>query len=150
VRQERRVGRVGIDLPAVLRRTEHRDNLLLTDGDSVNVPRNPAVVTVAGAVHSPIAVAYVPGRDMEYYVRAAGGATARADMRRAYVSQPSGKVEALAAHRLRPDAVPEPRAGATITVPERPASERRDTSAMVMVGAQMLGALAALAAVARR
>ena len=150
VRQERRVGRVGIDLPAVLRRAEHRDNLLLTDGDSVNVPRNPAVVTVAGAVHSPIAVAYVPGRDMEYYVRAAGGATARADMRRAYVSQPSGKVEALAAHRLRPDAVPEPRAGATITVPERPASERRDTSAMVMVGAQMLGALAALAAVARR
>ena len=89
-----KVGRIGIALPEILRNPRSRDNLQLQDGDSIFIPRFNAVVNVKGAVNSPVAVTYVPGRSLEYYVRAAGGITRKGDLRYAYVTQPNGKVEA--------------------------------------------------------
>ncbi|MEO5579500.1 MAG: SLBB domain-containing protein, partial [Gemmatimonadaceae bacterium] len=74
-RRQDSVGRIGIALPEVLRAERSRDNLQLVDGDSIFIPRFNAVVNVKGAVNSPVAVTYVPGADLEYYVRAAGGIT---------------------------------------------------------------------------
>ena len=42
------LGRVGIDLPRVLKDNKDRDNLLLISGDSIHVPRFNALVTIAG------------------------------------------------------------------------------------------------------
>ena len=67
------VGRIGIELPRVLRNRKDRDNLLLQDGDSIFIPRYSGVVHVTGAVNSPIAVAFSPGKDLSWYVRSAGG-----------------------------------------------------------------------------
>ena len=66
--------------------------MLLVDGDSVYVPRYNGVVMVTGAVNSPLAVAYVPGEDINFYIRSAGGGNTHADLNRAYVTQPNGKV----------------------------------------------------------
>ncbi|MEO7648500.1 MAG: SLBB domain-containing protein, partial [Gemmatimonadaceae bacterium] len=78
VRNRNAVGRIGIELPRVLRNPRERDNLILQDGDSIFIPRYSGVVHVTGAVNSPLAVAYVPGRDLPWYVRAAGGPAVRA------------------------------------------------------------------------
>ncbi len=118
-RRQNNVGRIGLDVPNVLRNRRHVDNLLLQDGDSVFVPRFNAVVTVRGSVNSPVAVAYAPGRDLNYYVRAAGGPATNADVGRSYVTQANGKVESVQRRRLLPDGVPSPRAGSTVTVPAR-------------------------------
>ena len=115
------VGRIGLDVPGVLRNRRHVDNLLLQDGDSVFVPRFNAVVTVRGAVNSPLTVAYSPGADLSYYVRAAGGPSGNADLGRGYVTQPNGKVESVQRRRLLPDGIPTPRAGSVVNVPARPA-----------------------------
>jgi hypothetical protein len=45
-------------------------------------------------------------------------------MKRAYVTQPNGKVEAAQSHFLLPDGAPEPRAGSTVYVPERDPADR--------------------------
>jgi len=118
------VGRIGIELPDVLRNPRSLDNLPLQDGDSLFIPRYNAVVAVQGAVNSPVSVTWAPGKTLEYYIRAAGGPSRKADVGRAYVTQPNGKVEARAAHFLLPDGIPKPQAGSTVFVPERDPADR--------------------------
>lgn len=147
------VGRIGIELPRVLRNRTERDNLLLQDGDSIFIPRYSGVVHVTGAVNSPIAVAFVPGRDLTWYVRAAGGPSAKADLGRAYVTQPNGKVEASIKRMFAPDTHPKPRAGGVIFVPERDPSERDSLVAFnstVATIASVLGSLVTIIAIAKR
>ncbi|MFL5581964.1 MAG: SLBB domain-containing protein [Gemmatimonadaceae bacterium] len=138
------VGRIGIDLPRALRDPRHQDNLLLQDGDSIVVPVYNAVVTVTGAVNSPVAVSYVPGKDLAFYVRAAGGPARRADMTRSYVTQPNGKVESVERRPLLPDGVPNPRAGSVVFVPERDPADRRDLVQLAATLTQVLTGLATL------
>ena len=140
-RKSGRLGRIGIELPEVLRRANHPDNLLLLDGDSIVVPRYNAVVNVTGAVNSPVAVSYVRGADLAYYIRAAGGPSQKADPSRAYVTQPNGKVQSISRRRFLPDGVPEPRAGSSVYVPERDPSLRRDYLAVFGGVAQILSTL---------
>ncbi|MEO5590369.1 MAG: SLBB domain-containing protein, partial [Gemmatimonadaceae bacterium] len=118
------VGRIGIALPEVLRNASYRDNIQLQTGDSIFIPRYNAVVNVKGAVNSPVAVTYVPGASLDFYVRAAGGATRKADLRYAYVAQPNGKVEAVGGKFIF-RSNPNPRPGSTVYVPEKDASDRR-------------------------
>ena len=117
------VGRIGIELPDVIRNPKSLDNLALQDGDSLFIPRYNAVVSVQGAVNSPVAVTYVPGKNIEYYIRAAGGPSLKADPKRSYVTQPNGKVEARESRFLLPDGVPKPRAGSTVFVPTKDPTE---------------------------
>jgi protein involved in polysaccharide export with SLBB domain len=140
-----RTGRIGIDLPRVLANARTRDNFVLQDGDSVVVPSYNPVVRVTGAVNAPAAVAFVPGRDADDYVNAAGGPGRDADTRRIYVRQPNGKVEGVRRRRLAPDRVPEVRAGAEVVVPTRALNEQV-TSAAQTIGlfAQIAGTLAAV------
>jgi protein involved in polysaccharide export with SLBB domain len=145
-----RKGRVGIDLPRALRHAQDRDNLLLQDGDSIYVPAYDAVVDVSGAVNAPISVAYVPGADLAYYIRAAGGLSRKADPTRAYVTQPNGKVESLQRRRFRTDVMPTPRAGASIMVPVDDRTDKPNYVAAAGAVAQVLGALVAIVAIVRR
>ena len=149
-RHEGRVGRVGVDLARVLRDAGYRDNLVLQDGDSIHLPPFSGIVEVQGAVNAPRGVAYVPGADLAYYVRAAGGPSRTAEPGRAYVTQPDGSVESVVEKRLRPDDIPVPRPGSIVTVTERDVSDRTDNVARLAVVAQILGGLVALAAVLRR
>ena len=145
-RRKASLGRIGIDLPRVLKNERFRDNLLLQDGDSVHIPQFTAVVDVRGAVNSPVAVAYVPGQDLNYYIGAAGGLTRRAEGKRAYVVQPNGKVESISARVFLPDGQPEPRAGSVVIVPERDPTERRDYTAIAAAAAQIAASLVAVVA----
>jgi protein involved in polysaccharide export with SLBB domain len=139
------VGRIGIALPEVLRNERSRDNIQLLDGDSIFIPRFNSVVNVKGAVNSPVAVTYVPGASLDYYVRAAGGITRRADIRYAYVTQPNGKVEATGGKFIF-RSNPKPRPGSTVFVPEKDATERRvDYLATLGTIAQLAASFVAIA-----
>ena len=122
-RSKNGVGRIGIELPDVLRNPKTVDNLQLQDGDSLFIPRYNAVVNVQGAVNSPVSVTYSRGKSIEYYIRAAGGPTRKADVKRSYVTQPNGKVEARESHFFLPDGVPRPLPGSAVFVPTRDPSE---------------------------
>jgi hypothetical protein len=105
---------------------------------------------VEGAVNAASNVTYVPGRDLYYYIRAAGGGTRLADEGRAYVTQPSGKLESVRGRWLFPDAVPVPQAGAVVSVPQKDPNDRRDYAAIANSTSQIVASLIAIIALLRR
>ncbi|HEY0970515.1 MAG TPA: SLBB domain-containing protein [Gemmatimonadales bacterium] len=149
-RSRDQLGRIGIDLPRALREKSYRDNLLLADGDSINIPVYNAVVNVTGAVNSPVAVAYVPGRDLDYYINAAGGPSRNADMRRAFVTQPNGQVESAPGWLFADWRAPRPRPGSQVVVPERDPNARREFLASATTIVQILASLVTVVAVLSR
>jgi protein involved in polysaccharide export with SLBB domain len=124
-------GRIGVNLPDVLRNARSPDNFTLEAGDSIVVGAYKPYVGVAGAVNSPISVAYVSGADIAYYITAAGGPTQTADVDRSFVRQPNGSVESTRRRWLLPDRNVFPMPGATVIVPAKNASEKNDYSGLV-------------------
>jgi protein involved in polysaccharide export with SLBB domain len=146
IRQSDSTGRIGVDLPKVLRNPKHVDNLILVDRDSIFIPAYNAVVMVRGEVNSPAsAVAYVKGANIDYYIRSAGGGTTKADEGRAYVTQPSGKVETKHRTALMYTAVPKPQPGSVVNVPMRDPSSRRDWIALAQTSLSLLASLITVA-----
>lgn len=143
-------GRIGLDLAAALRDPGSRDNIVLEDGDEITILRYNPVVRVQGAVNAPANVTFAPGRDLYYYIRAAGGGSRVADERRAYVTQPSGKLESVRRRTFFPDDVPKPQAGAVVTVPDRDPSDKRDYAAIASVVSQIVASLVAIIAITKR
>jgi protein involved in polysaccharide export with SLBB domain len=149
-RRSGRIGRVGVNLTNALRDSSSRDNLLLADGDSIHLPQFNSIVEVQGEVNAPRGVAWQPGRGLDYYVRAAGGATRSGDVARSYVTQPDGSVESVRQRRFMPDAMPEPRPGSTVFVTRRDQERGADPVARLAVIAQIVGSLVAIVAITRR
>jgi len=147
-----RNGRIGIDLPRVLADSTFRDNLILFGGDSLFIPEYNPVVMVGGAVNAPVAVAYVPGKHLGYYVAAAGGFSRTADGGRGYVTQPSGAVESIKQRFfVLPADEPKPLAGAHVFVPEKaPENPNKNTLAVAAVFASIIASLATVVIVAFR
>ena len=142
--------RVGIDLVDVLRDARIADNLLLEDGDSLDIPPTHATVEVKGAVNAPTVVALAPGQKLEHYVRAAGGPIRRtADAGGAYVIQPNGKIESRHRVALLFRSDPTPRAGATIIVPVRDTTNSGPSLQSVSVFVGIISALLTAYAVIR-
>jgi len=143
--------RVGINLPRVLQDPRFRDNIILAGGDSIYIPEYDPIVLVQGAVNSPGPVAYTPGKNLDWYVDAAGGYTQGGDNRRSYVTQPNGAREGVKRRVVLADRVPRPRAGAVVFIPARTAQEPgSNIVGIVGTAAQLLGALVTLIVVARR
>jgi hypothetical protein len=91
-----------------------------------------------------------PGASFRYYVRAAGGATATGDEKRAYVIQPNGKIEARERILWVFVKNPVPRPGATVVVPTlAPQASRADRATTLALVAQTLASIAAAVALLR-
>ncbi|MEP7177167.1 MAG: SLBB domain-containing protein [Gemmatimonadales bacterium] len=143
--------RVGIDLPRVLREHTFRDNVILAAGDSIHIPEYDPIVMVQGAVNSPGAVAYTPGKNLDWYVDAAGGYTQSGDNRHPYVTQPNGEREGVKRKAVFADKVPKPKPGAVVFVATRTAQEASSNlGGILSTAAQLLGALVTIIVVARR
>jgi protein involved in polysaccharide export with SLBB domain len=150
VRKRDGVGRIGIDLPDVLRDANSVDNLRLVDGDSIFIPKFTQVVIVRGAVNTPVGVAYVDGANLDYYLRSAGGVTPTGDHGRAYVTQPNGKVATFHRRLLFWESKPKPLPGSTVVVPTRDPSDRREWLPIATAVTSILGTLVTLAAILKR
>jgi len=143
--------RVGIDLPRVLKDRKFRDNIILAGGDSINIPEFNPIVMVDGAVNSPGAVAYTPGKSLDWYVNAAGGYAQLGDNRHSYVTQPNGKREGVKRKVIFSDDVPKPKPGALVYVPTKIIQEQgTNIGAILGTAAQLIGALVTIVVVARR
>lgn len=143
--------RVGVDLRRALHDARSTDNLLMQNGDSVDVPTERQTVEIRGEVNSPTATAIESRKALGYYVRAGGGPTANADTRRVYVIQPNGKVESRRRLLWLVNFDPEPRGGATVVVPVKDTTARSvNVLANVSTLSQLLASLAAVWAITRK
>ncbi|MDB4891908.1 MAG: polysaccharide export protein [Gemmatimonadetes bacterium] len=144
------LGRVGIELSTALKRYESSDNLILRDGDNITIPPFNSIVTIRGAVNQPTNVAYVRGKGIDYYIGAAGGPTRTGDDDRAYVVQPSGKLESVKHRFVLPSSMPQPRPGSVVTVPEKDPADKKDYIAMAGQVGQIVAGLVTVILLARK
>jgi protein involved in polysaccharide export with SLBB domain len=139
------IGRINVDLPAALRNPQSRDNVFLQPGDSVVVPEFQPSVKVVGAVNSPGSVLWQPGRDLTYYIGAAGGLAEHGNGDRASVQQANGEIETRRSGFLFfGGSNPKPTPGSTVFVPVKPAEEYRDRTGLYVAISSMLASTATI------
>ena len=83
---------VGIDLPKILRNPHALFDLLLEDGDVINIPKQLQTVKISGEVLSPTSVVFAKGKRLKGYVQESGGFSSKALRKRAYVVYANGSV----------------------------------------------------------
>jgi polysaccharide biosynthesis/export protein len=141
---------VDVDLPGVLARPGHSDNLILMPGDQLTVPEYNPVILVRGAVNSPSAVLYKRGAGLTYYINSAGGYARDADRSGVHVrfANGTGAVRERRMLLFRSEPVPGP--GATVTVPHLLPEDRLDVRGMITDIVQISASIATVALVLSR
>jgi len=109
-------GRLAIDLPEALRNSRRPDNIVLTRGDTLRVPRFDPTVRIEGAVLNPVTALWERGAGVGFYITQASGFRRDADKGRVVVISPAGYV--------RRGGAPEP--GSRVIVPARVQDEPKD------------------------
>ena len=122
VRKKGGAGRLSVDVEDVVKHGK-RSDLVLEDGDSLNIPREPRTVKVVGEVGFPLSVLWERGKPLGFYIDQAGGYTDDSDKGRVKVVQPNGRVKPV--KRFWWD--PEPERGALVVVPRKPPPKDRES-----------------------
>jgi len=114
-------GRLVVNISADIGKWENTPaDIEMRAGDTLVIPKRSNFVIISGQVFNPTAISYVPGRDVGWYLRKAGGATPYGNKKYIYVLRADGSVvprgnswtgSNLMNLRLRP--------GDTVLVPER-------------------------------
>ena len=68
------------------------DDIVLEDGDSIDVPQQPSVVSVLGEVYDSSSILYEEGKQAFYYIEKVGGLNKQADRGSVYVLRGDGSV----------------------------------------------------------
>ena len=123
VRRKGGAGRLAVDVESVARKNNKKYDLVLEDGDSLHIPREPKTVKVVGEVGFPASVLYEKGKSLSHYVGQAGGYTDDSDKKRVKVLQPNGKVQPVKNMWWDPD----PEAGSLVIVPRKPPEQKKET-----------------------
>jgi protein involved in polysaccharide export with SLBB domain len=114
---------VGIQLVSILKQPLSKPDLIVEDGDVIRVPKQLQTVKVTGEVLNPNNIVYSTGKGFKQYVNGAGGFTASALKKGAYIKYANGSVES-ARKFLFFNNYPKVKPGAEILVPKRAAVER--------------------------
>jgi len=114
-------GRMVINISANIGEWENTTaDVELRAGDTLVIPKRPNFVAVGGQVYNPIAISYIPGKTLGWYLRKSGGPTKSGSKKEVYVLRADGSIVPLGNRwisdnyldlRMRP--------GDTIFIPER-------------------------------
>lgn len=143
--QIKRSDLVGINLPAIIENPKSKKDLIVLDGDVINVPRVLQTVKISGEVYSPKTIIYREGESLRGYVSRGGGFTEDAKISNAYVLYANGDTKSTRSFlffRNYPNIEP----GAEIYIPrKKPKRENNNNTAQTWVG--ITASLASIAAV---
>ena len=103
---------VGIELEKALKNPNTDDDPILREGDRIVVPRYDGTVKINGEVLYPNTVRFKEGKDADYYIDLAGGATSSAKKSKTIIIYMNGMV-------ARADRKHKPRPGCQIVVPTK-------------------------------
>lgn len=109
---------IGIDLRKILANPGSKDDMILTDGDVVRVPKRLETVRVQGEVLYPTSVRYQNNKNFIDYISESGGFNRKAQKSLAYVLYPNGSVDRTRRFlfvNIYPDIEP----GSEIIIPRR-------------------------------
>jgi len=89
-----KLGRIVIHLDQPEHLAGSPNDVILMDGDTLEVSQKPATVLVMGSVRNPTAVLHWEDGDVQYYLNRAGGLTPDADENQIYVIRADGSADA--------------------------------------------------------
>ena len=126
---------VVIDFQQLFARGEDAYRQTVRGGDKLSVPQRRNEVVVLGAVREPGILGYIPGQNVAQYVARAGGATRRADVKRAVLIRGrSGSRDRVRGHDLVDE-------GDTVILPYR---EERELPDVVTTAATVVSTITGL------
>ena len=133
---------VGIDLVTILKNPSTKLDLIVEEGDVIRIPRQLQTVKVTGEILNPNSIVYQKGKSFKQYINGAGGFTASALKRNAYVRYANGSVES-AKKFLFVNTYPQIKPGAEVMVPKKAERERMNAQAWIGIGTAIasLGAI---------
>lgn len=130
---------VAINLESAMKKPGSSTDIILRDGDVINVPRMNASVKVSGAVAYPAAMSFEPGMSVKHYVNAAGGYAQNA-RKKPFIIYLNGSVAKASSGKIEP--------GCEIVVPNKFRDPNKMPAAtMVALSGTLLGSLSTLALV---
>lgn len=83
---------VGIDLEAALANPGGNEDIVLREGDIIDVPEYNNTVKISGAVMMPNTVSYLQGKKVSYYLSQAGGYSTQAKKSKKFIIYMNGQV----------------------------------------------------------
>ncbi len=102
---------VAIELEKAIEKPGSFYDIVLREGDRLEIPTYSNIVRVSGAVQSPNAITYKPNSGYKYYIEEAGGFAYRARKSRAYVVHMNGHITKAKKGKIEP--------GSEIIVPSK-------------------------------
>lgn len=102
---------VAIELEKAIENPGSFYDIVLREGDRLEIPTYSNIVRVSGAVQSPNAITYKPNSGYKYYIEEAGGFAYRARKSRAYVVHMNGHITKARKGKIEP--------GSEIIVPSK-------------------------------
>ena len=128
---------VAIDLEEAVKNPGSQYDILLREGDELQVSIEPTTVKISGCVLSPNQVTFEPGKSVSYYLEQAGGYASNAKKRKKFMIAMNGHITKVSGQtKVEP--------GAEIIVPEKPEKKTNITNIMgIATTAASLGTMAA-------
>ncbi|WP_037325734.1 polysaccharide biosynthesis/export family protein [Runella zeae] len=113
---------IGIDLARILRNPGGREDIILQDGDVIDIPKRLETVRVQGELLFPTTVKYRSGSSFMDFISQAGGFTRMSLKRKSYVIYPNGSIDRTRKF-LFFNIYPKVEPGSEIRVPQRTQSD---------------------------
>ncbi|WP_298349907.1 SLBB domain-containing protein [Runella sp.] len=113
---------IGIDLGRILRNPSGKEDIILQDGDIIDIPKRLETVRLQGELLFPTTVKYRSGSSFMDYVSQGGGFTRMSLKRKSYVIYPNGSIDRTRKF-LFFNVYPKVEPGSEIHVPQRTQSD---------------------------
>ena len=142
IRNNKDVGRIGIDFKQIFRKPNSDDNIYLQDGDEITIPEKLHTIKVIGGVNFPTSVLYEKGAGLDYYIKAAGGYVELADNKNVTIRLANGRPVVKKRFIFWSYLSDEINAGSTIYVPVLSEKKSIDWSGAIRDAAAILSSVA--------
>jgi protein involved in polysaccharide export with SLBB domain len=88
-----KIDEIVVDFERLMVHQDSTEDILLKDGDLINIPKRPGVVYITGRVSKPGGILFKPGADFDYYIDKAGGYTWDAHKKDTKIIKVTGEIK---------------------------------------------------------
>lgn len=117
--------RIAIDLKTILANPGSEADLLLNNGDRINIPEFMQTVKINGSVQNPFSIVFEPGKNAKYYINKSGGFASDAHKKKTYVQYANGATAVTKSFIFR--SYPDVQPGSQVIVPKKPEKPAGDS-----------------------
>ena len=135
---------IGLNMDEILQEPGGLEDVILQEGDVLNVAKEKREIKVSGEVLFPTDVVFSKGQKLRYYIERAGGFTDNARRSKVYVLQPNG-VAAKTRHFLFIRTFPKIEPGSEILVPKK--SDKTNSRLTLSETVALTSAIASMAGI---